>query len=69
MQKNFGGPILNKNTSQKNFRGGRAFPPRELTCDLREIGIKSKTLSNIYFERFILNCEKTGQDVFDLLTD
>ena len=28
MQKNFGGPILNKNTSQKNSRGGeRAFPP------------------------------------------
>ena len=37
MQKNFGGPILNKNTSQKNSRGGGEgpFPPRELTCDLR----------------------------------
>jgi hypothetical protein len=36
MQKtNFGGPILKKNTSQKNSR-----PPRELTCDLREIDIK-----------------------------
>ena len=30
MQKNFGGPILNKNTSQKNSRGERAFlPPPE----------------------------------------
>ena len=39
MQKNFGGPILNKNTSQKNSRGG-AFSPKKLTCDLREIDIK-----------------------------
>ena len=39
MQKNFGGPILNKNTSQKNSRGG-GKPPRELTCDLRDIDIK-----------------------------
>ena len=28
MQNNFGGPILNKNISQKNsWGGGRAFPP------------------------------------------
>ena len=28
MQKNFGGPILNKNTSQKNSRGGgKGLPP------------------------------------------
>ena len=29
MQKNFGGPILNKNTSQKNSKGGGKgpFPP------------------------------------------
>ena len=40
MQKNFGGPILNKNTSQKNSRGGKGFPPRELKCDLRDIDIK-----------------------------
>ena len=38
MQKNFGGPILNKNTSQKNSRGEKGlFPPlRESTCDLRD---------------------------------
>ena len=38
--KNFGGSILNKNTSQKNSRGGKGPSPKELTCDLREIDIK-----------------------------
>ena len=40
-KKNFGGPILNKNTSQKNSRGERASP-RDLTCDLRGLDIKWK---------------------------
>jgi len=35
MQKNFGGPILNKNTSQKNSRGERAFFPPSQRVNLR----------------------------------
>ena len=49
MQKNFGGPILNKNTSHKNS-WGRGEEPRELTCDLREIDIKFWTREFWLFE-------------------
>ena len=35
MQKNFGGPILNKNTSQKNSWGGRAFPPQRVNLGFK----------------------------------
>ena len=46
MSKNFRGPILNENTSQKNSRGGGGEglppPPRELACVLTRIDIKCK---------------------------
>ena len=37
VQKNFGGPILNKNTSQKNSRGGKKgpFPPPPQRVNVR----------------------------------
>ena len=43
MQKNFGGPILNENTSQKNSRGGKgASPPQRVNVRFKRDWHKMK---------------------------